>query len=97
MGRRKIEIARISNERHRHVTFSKRKSGLIKKATELAVLCDAQVALLVFAPNQRVTVYSSSPIEGLLQRFSEYKDTPEVRRRLPWLLQGKGEWGRQDM
>lgn len=57
----------------------------------------SQVALLVFAPNQRVTVYSSSPIEGLLQRFSEYKDTPEVRRRLPWLLQGKGEWGRQDM
>jgi len=38
----------------------------------------SQVALLVFAPNQRVTVYSSSPIEGLLQRFSEYKDTPEM-------------------
>ena len=37
MGRRKIEIVRIENERHRMVTFAKRKAGLIKKATELAV------------------------------------------------------------
>ena len=48
MGRRKIEIARIDNERHRQVTFAKRKSGLIKKATELAILADAEVGLIIF-------------------------------------------------
>ena len=48
MGRRKIDIVRIENERHRQVTFTKRKSGLLKKATELAILCDAQVAVMIF-------------------------------------------------
>jgi MADS-box transcription factor len=86
MGRRKIDIAPISNDRHRNVTFSKRKSGLIKKATELSVLCDAQVAVLVFSAGHKVTCYSSNPINHLLQRFSEYKDTPEVRS-LPPLVQ----------
>jgi len=79
MGRRKISIAPIANDRHRNVTFSKRKSGLIKKATELSVLCDAQVAVLVFSAGHKVTCYSSNPIHHLLQKFSEYTGAPEVR------------------
>ena len=59
MGRRKIDIVRIDNERHRQVTYTKRKSGLIKKATELAILCDAQVGIIVFGSNQKMSVYSS--------------------------------------
>lgn len=82
MGRRKIEIEPITNDRRRCVTFAKRKHGLIKKATELSVLCDAQVAVMVFSPNQKVVVYSSSPIEGLLQKFTEYTGASEVRMRL---------------
>ena len=78
MGRRKIEIARISNERHRHVTFSKRKGGLIRKATELSVLCGANVAVLVFSSSKKATMYSSCPFDQMLQRFSEYQDVPEV-------------------
>lgn len=35
MGRKKIKIARINDERSRHATFAKRKNGLVKKAIEL--------------------------------------------------------------
>jgi MADS-box transcription factor len=49
MGRGKIEIKKIENSVHRQVTFCKRRGGLMKKAYELSVLCDAEVALIVFS------------------------------------------------
>ena len=78
MGRRKIEIERISNERHRQVTFAKRKGGLIKKATELAILADAEVGLIIFSPTGKLSIYSSKPIEGLLTKLKDYSGSPEV-------------------
>ena len=79
MGRRKIDIVRIENERHRQVTYTKRKSGLIKKATELAILCDAQVAVIIFSSSQKMSVYSSHPMEQLVSRYRSHNDQPEVR------------------
>ena len=78
MGRRKISIVRIENERHRQVTYTKRKSGLIKKATELAVLCDATVGIIIFGANQKMSVYSSTTMEEILARYQDYKEAPEV-------------------
>nr|CAD1818246.1 unnamed protein product [Ananas comosus var. bracteatus] len=49
MGRGKIEIKRIENTTSRQVTFCKRRNGLLKKAYELSVLCDAEIALVVFS------------------------------------------------
>ncbi|PVV04208.1 hypothetical protein BB560_001289 [Smittium megazygosporum] len=48
MGRKKINIKEIENSRQKTVTFARRRSGLIKKAHELSVLCGVQVALVVF-------------------------------------------------
>jgi hypothetical protein len=79
MGRRKIDIVRIDNERHRQVTFAKRKAGLMKKATELAVLCDAQVGVIVFGGNNgKMSLFSSTPMDQLLNRFRDYTEPPEV-------------------
>ena len=78
MGRRKIEIERIDNERHRQVTFTKRKMGLIKKATELGILCDAQVAVIIFSDNEKLSLYSSAPLEELIQRYREHPEMAEV-------------------
>lgn len=83
MGRRKIEVARIANDRHRQVTFIKRRSGIIKKATELAVLCGAEVALIIFSPRQRMSLFSSVPIEDMMRKFSNYNEAPEVRTPTP--------------
>lgn len=49
MGRRKISIAPIADDRNRSVTFLKRKNGLFKKAYELGILCSADVAVVVFS------------------------------------------------
>uniref|UniRef100_M4D1W5 MADS-box domain-containing protein n=1 Tax=Brassica campestris TaxID=3711 RepID=M4D1W5_BRACM len=60
MVRGKIEIKRIEDVTSRHVTFSKRRKGLLKKAHELSVLCDAQVAAIVFSQKGRLYDFASS-------------------------------------
>lgn len=49
MGKKKVELKRIEDKNSRQVTFSKRRKGLMKKARELSVLCDAKVAAVVFS------------------------------------------------
>ncbi|CAI0405880.1 unnamed protein product [Linum tenue] len=70
MAREKIKIRKIDNVTARQVTFSKRRRGLFKKAEELAVLCDAEVALLVFSATGKLFEYSSSSMKGILARYS---------------------------
>lgn len=60
MGRVKLQIKRIENTTNRQVTFSKRRNGLIKKAYELSVLCDVDVALIMFSPSGRVSLFSGN-------------------------------------
>ena len=55
MGRKKIKITKILDERSRAATFAKRKNGLLKKAIELSILCDCEIALVVF---NQVTPYT---------------------------------------
>nr|QWX93767.1 MADS-box protein 28 [Cunninghamia lanceolata] len=69
MGRGKIEIKRIENITNRQVTFSKRKGGLRKKAHELSVLCDAEVALIIFSGTGKLVEYASSSMKKILQRY----------------------------
>jgi hypothetical protein len=60
MGRGKVQLKRIEDKISRQVTFSKRKSGLMKKANELAVLCDVEVALLIFSDRGRLYEFCSA-------------------------------------
>ncbi|XLT10285.1 hypothetical protein HN51_056078 [Arachis hypogaea] len=60
IGRGKIEIKRIENTTNRQVTFCKRRNGLLKKAYELSVLCDAEVALIVFSSRGRLYEYANN-------------------------------------
>ncbi|ESQ55049.1 hypothetical protein EUTSA_v10027162mg [Eutrema salsugineum] len=60
MVRGKTEMKRIENATSRQVTFSKRRNGLLKKAFELSVLCDAEVALIILSPRSKIYEFSSS-------------------------------------
>uniref|UniRef100_A0A0E0CX88 MADS-box transcription factor n=2 Tax=Oryza TaxID=4527 RepID=A0A0E0CX88_9ORYZ len=60
MGRGKVELKRIENKISRQVTFAKRRNGLLKKAYELSLLCDAEVALIIFSGRGRLFEFSSS-------------------------------------
>ncbi|KAL8140882.1 hypothetical protein V2J09_006903 [Rumex salicifolius] len=59
MGRGRVELKRIENPTNRQVTFSKRRTGLLKKAFELSLLCDADVALLIFSPAGKLYQFAS--------------------------------------
>ncbi|VFQ71494.1 unnamed protein product [Cuscuta campestris] len=71
MGRGKIEIKRIENNTNRQVTFCKRRNGLLKKAYELSVLCDAEIALIVFSSRGRVYEYSNNNIKSTIDRYKK--------------------------
>ncbi|CAN7024417.1 unnamed protein product [Brassica oleracea var. botrytis] len=73
MGRGRVQLKRIENKINRQVTFSKRRSGLLKKAHEISVLCDAEVALVVFSSKDKLFEYSTdSSMERILERYDRY-------------------------
>ncbi|KAJ8479326.1 hypothetical protein OPV22_023053 [Ensete ventricosum] len=73
MGRGRVQLKRIENKINRQVTFSKRRSGLLKKAHEISVLCDAEVALIVFSPKGKLYEYATdSCMEKILERYERY-------------------------
>ncbi|XP_060670565.1 agamous-like MADS-box protein AGL15 [Ziziphus jujuba] len=78
MGRGKIEIKRIENANSRQVTFSKRRAGLLKKAQELAILCDAEVAVIIFSNTGKLFEFSSSGMKRTLSRYNKCLDSPET-------------------
>ncbi|EXB28434.1 Floral homeotic protein PMADS 2 [Morus notabilis] len=73
MGRGKIEIKRIENSTNRHVTLSKRKKGLIKKASEISVLCDAKVSIIISTSSSKAPEHYCSPTTSLSFILEEYQ------------------------
>ncbi|GLU10901.1 hypothetical protein SLE2022_276780 [Rubroshorea leprosula] len=72
MGRGRVELKRIENKINRQVTFAKRRNGLLKKAYELSVLCDAEVALIVFSTRGKLYEFcSTSSMLKTLERYQK--------------------------
>ncbi|CAF2264624.1 unnamed protein product [Brassica napus] len=70
MARGRVEVKRIENKVNRQVTFSKRKGGLLKKAYELSVLCDVEVALIIFSSSGKLYEFSSDAMEKTIERYN---------------------------
>ncbi|KAJ0086347.1 hypothetical protein Patl1_08474 [Pistacia atlantica] len=88
MGRVKLEIKRIENNTNRQVTFSKRRNGLIKKAYELSILCDIDIALIMFSPSGRLSHFSGKKrIEDV---FSRYINLPDQEREHALIFPDQG-------
>ncbi|KAE8806353.1 MADS-box transcription factor 7 [Hordeum vulgare] len=71
MGRGRVELKRIENKINRQVTFAKRRNGLLKKAYELSVLCDAEVALIVFS--NRGKLYEFCSTQSMTKTLDKYQ------------------------
>ncbi|KAI3906929.1 hypothetical protein MKW92_032725 [Papaver armeniacum] len=74
MGRGKIVIRRIDNSTSRQVTFSKRRNGLLKKAKELSILCEAEVGLTIFSSTGKLYEFSSPNMKSIIERYNKSKE-----------------------
>ncbi|KAK9459466.1 uncharacterized protein V1516DRAFT_692809 [Lipomyces oligophaga] len=96
MGRRKILIRPLKDDRNRSVTFLKRKAGLFKKAHELSVLCSVDIAVIIFGANKKLYEYSSCDTRQLIERYNystphESKGPRDFQRDLGELTDDDGE------
>nr|QYK20669.1 dormancy associated MADS-box [Prunus avium]BCD69035.1 dormancy assosiated MADS-box4 [Prunus avium] len=69
MMREKIKIKKIDYLPARQVTFSKRRRGIFKKAAELSVLCESEVAVVIFSATGKLFDYSSSSVKDVIERY----------------------------
>uniref|UniRef100_A0A7N0UYQ3 Uncharacterized protein n=1 Tax=Kalanchoe fedtschenkoi TaxID=63787 RepID=A0A7N0UYQ3_KALFE len=94
MGRGRVQLKRIENKINRQVTFSKRRSGLMKKAHEISVLCEAEVALIVYSTKGKLFDYASdSSMERILERYERYSTSDQ--QLLSTDLTSNGSWTHQ--
>nr|AAD22494.2 PISTILLATA protein homolog HPI2 [Hyacinthus orientalis] len=74
MGRGKIEIKRIENSTNRQVTFSKRLNGIIKKAKEISVLCESEIAIVIFSSLNKISDFCSpnTSLPKMLEKYQQH-------------------------
>ncbi|EPS71714.1 hypothetical protein M569_03044, partial [Genlisea aurea] len=88
MGRGRVELKKIENKINRQVTFSKRRNGLLKKAYELSVLCDAEVALIIFSSRGKLYEFGSTSAASTLERYRRcsynHEETTSERETRSW-------------
>ncbi|XP_012437632.1 MADS-box protein SOC1 isoform X2 [Gossypium raimondii] len=87
MVRGKTQMRRIENDTSRQVTFSKRRNGLLKKAFELSVLCDAEVALIIFSPRGKLFEFASSSMQQTVERYRRHTKDNETNKPIEQNLQ----------
>ena len=75
-GRGKVEMAKMSKESNLLVTFSKRRVGLSKKASELSTLCDAETAVIAFSPGEKVYSFGHPSVDTIVDRFLTQNPVP---------------------
>ncbi|KAK2642773.1 hypothetical protein Ddye_024536 [Dipteronia dyeriana] len=68
-GKQKIEIKRIEDDNDRLVTFSKRRSGIFKKASEIVTLTGVEIGVIVFSPTGKPYSFGHPSIEAISNRF----------------------------
>ncbi|XVE51581.1 hypothetical protein DITRI_Ditri02bG0053000 [Diplodiscus trichospermus] len=75
-GRQKIELKKIENEDDRLISFSKRRSGIYKKASEMATLCGAEIGFIVFSPAGKPFSYGHPSLESVANRYLKQNPPP---------------------
>ncbi|RWW31532.1 hypothetical protein GW17_00003847 [Ensete ventricosum] len=94
MGRGKIEIKRIENSTNRQVTFSKRRNGIIKKAREISILCDAHVSVVIFSSSGKMSNYCTptTALSAEIDRVKKENDNMQIELRFVMPLYVSSYW-----
>uniref|UniRef100_W5MNE8 Myocyte enhancer factor 2d n=1 Tax=Lepisosteus oculatus TaxID=7918 RepID=W5MNE8_LEPOC len=79
MRKKRFAITQVLQETTVQVTFTKRKFGLMKKAYELSVLCDCEIALIIFNHSNKLFQYASTDMDKVLLKYTEYNEPHESR------------------
>ena len=88
MGRKKILVKKIANERTRQVTFSKRKFGLMKKCYELSTLTGCEVGLMLFTPNNKLYEFASNDMATILDKYTQFARPNEINTSFTLAISG---------
>ncbi|GKU92531.1 hypothetical protein SLEP1_g6244 [Rubroshorea leprosula] len=75
-GRQKIEMKKIENEDDKLITFSKRRTGIYKKASELVTLCGAEIGFVVFSPAGKPFSFGHPSIESIVNKYLNENPPP---------------------
>lgn len=76
MGRVKLKIKKLESTGSRQVTYSKRRNGIMKKARELAILCDIDIVLLMFSPSGKPALYEGERRYYITQAIAYHLYSP---------------------
>ncbi|XP_038891311.1 agamous-like MADS-box protein AGL80 [Benincasa hispida] len=79
MTRKKVKLAYIENDSARKATYKKRKRGLMKKISELSILCGIEACAIIFSPYDSQPELWPSPI-GVQRVLSQFKRMPEMEQ-----------------
>ncbi|GAB2223891.1 hypothetical protein Droror1_Dr00004635 [Drosera rotundifolia] len=84
MGRVKLKIKRLESSNNRQITYSKRRTGIVKKAKELAILCDIDLVLLMFSPTEKPTLFvgERSNLEQVITKLAQVPAQERAKRKL---------------
>ncbi|XP_019459930.1 PREDICTED: agamous-like MADS-box protein AGL30 [Lupinus angustifolius] len=84
MGRVKLKIKKLENTNGRQATYAKRKNGIIKKASELSILCDIDIILLMFSPTGKPSLCRGrrSNFEEIITKFAQMTPQERAKRKL---------------
>nr|QWX93779.1 MADS-box protein 40 [Cunninghamia lanceolata] len=72
MDKVKIPIKKIENPNKRQVCYSKRKMGIFKKASELSIMCGAEIAIIVFSPAGKAFTFGSPDINFMVDKYQNF-------------------------
>ncbi|RZC25750.1 Agamous-like MADS-box protein AGL62 [Glycine soja] len=77
-GQQKIEMKKVNNERYLQVTFSKRRTEIFKKASELAPLYSVDLAVILFSPCSRFFSFGSPNMDSFIQHYMMQAPSPTL-------------------
>ncbi|VFQ96996.1 unnamed protein product [Cuscuta campestris] len=73
-------MTKIENDVHRQVTFSKRRSGVFKKCSELSTLCGVDIAMIVFSPANKAYTFGNPNLNAILNKY--FDENPALQANI---------------